>query len=247
MIIKEVLAKTILSKSRVLDYSINPYIGCEHACTYCYARYMKRFTGHKEKWGEFVDVKVNADKLLQREVAKKRIGRVWFSGICDPYQPIEKDYELTRKSLLILSKHKWPVIIQTKSSLIKRDIKLLSAFKDIEVGLTITTADEKMRRVFEPNSPTIEERIDTLASLWSSGLKTFVMIAPILPKADGLVARLRGKVNRVLVDRMNYHYADSVYRGLKLEQMLTDEYYVEKKKTLADAFSKENIPCQFLF
>lgn len=247
MIVREVMAKTILSKSRVLDYSINPYIGCEHACTYCYARYMKRFTGHKEKWGEFVDVKVNAESLLQHEITKKRIGRVWFSGICDPYQPLEKNYELTRKSLLILSKCDWPVTIQTKSPLIKRDLKLLSAFKDVEVGLTITTADEKIRRIFEPNSPTIDERINALTSLRSSGLKTFVMIAPILPKAGGLVARLKEKVDRVLVDKMNYHYADWVYRRFRLEGMMTDGYFAERKKTLADAFSKENIPCQFLF
>jgi hypothetical protein len=73
------------------------------------------------------------------------------------------------------------------------------------------------------------------------------MIAPILPKAERLVARLKGKVDHVLVDKMNYHYADWVYRRLGLEYMLTDGYFAEKKKTLTDAFDKENIPCQFLF
>ena len=72
MIIKEVYAKSILSKSKVMDYTVNPYIGCEHGCTYCYARFMKRFTRHKEKWGNFVDLKINAPKLLQREIKKKQ-------------------------------------------------------------------------------------------------------------------------------------------------------------------------------
>jgi len=113
MIVKEVYAKTILSKSKVLDYTVNSYIGCEHGCTYCYARYMKRFTGHKEEWGTFVDVKINAPRLLQSEIKKKKVGRVWISGTCDPYQRLEKRYKLTKRCLEILSKHSWPVTIQT--------------------------------------------------------------------------------------------------------------------------------------
>ena len=77
-----------------LQYVVNPYTGCEHACTYCYARFMKRFSGHKEPWGEFVDVKINACDLLPKELGRKRKGRVWMSGVCDPYQPLEARYEL---------------------------------------------------------------------------------------------------------------------------------------------------------
>jgi DNA repair photolyase len=147
MIVEEVYAKTILSRSKVLRYTINPYIGCEHGCTYCYARFMKRFTGHTEKWGDFVDVKMNAVSLLQREVKKNRAGRVWISGVCDPYQPLEKAYELTRGCLEILSRHGWPVTIQTKSPLILRDLDLLRKSNEIEAGLTITTADDRMENV----------------------------------------------------------------------------------------------------
>jgi DNA repair photolyase len=149
MKIKEILAKNILSKSKVYDYTLNPYIGCEHGCSYCYARFMKRFTGHKEDWGEFVDVKINAPELLDKEIKKKKTGRVWISGICDPYQPIEEKYELTRKFLEILLKHDWPVTIQTKSPLILRDIGLLKKLRKIEVCFTIATADEKIRKIFE--------------------------------------------------------------------------------------------------
>ncbi len=247
MIVKEVRAKTILSKSKVSDYTINPYIGCEHACTYCYARFMKRFTGHREKWGSFVDVKINAARLLRREIKKKRSGRVWISGVCDPYQPIEKKYELTRKCLEILSKRDWPVTIQTKSSLVLRDIELLRKFSDVEVGLTITTTDENIQKIFEPNSPAIRERIETLESLHSKGLKTYAMIAPLLPKAEGLVTLLSEKANYVLIDKMNYHYADWVYRRYGLEYAMTDNFFAQKKMELARALEKEEIPYQLLF
>jgi len=247
VIVKEVNVKTILSKSKVSDYAINPYIGCEHGCSYCYARFIKRFTGHREEWGRFVDVKINAITLLQREIRKKRVGRVWISGICDPYQPLEKKYELTKGCLEVLSRYGWPVTIQTKSSLVLRDIELIREFCDIEVGLTITTADEDVRRIFEANSSPIGERIETLEKLHSVGIKTYAMIAPILPKAENLVEQLGGKVDYVLIDRMNYHYADWLYRRYKLEHALTDNFFAEKKIELATAFEKEDIPYQLLF
>jgi len=247
MIVKEVYAKTILSKSKVADYTINPYIGCEHGCTYCYAQFMKRFTGHKEEWGRFVDPKINAPSLLQSEIKRKRAGRVWMSGMCDPYQPLEKKYELTERCLEILSRHGWPVTIQTKSPLVMRDVELLEKSGNVEVGFTIATAEEDVRKIFEPNSPSIEERIETLEKLHSVGIRTFAMIAPLLPKAEGLVAQLTAKVDYVLVDRMNYHYADWVYRKSGLEYAMTDDFFSRKKMELANAFKKEKMPCQLLF
>lgn len=247
MIIKEVYVKTILSKSKVSDYTINPYIGCMHGCTYCYARFMKRFTGHRERWGRFVDVKINAASLLQREIKKKQCGRIWISGVCDPYQPIEKKYGLTRRCLEILSKHGWPITIQTKSPIVQRDLELLRRFDNVEVGLTITTADEEVRKIFEPHSPAINERIETLKRLHSAGVKTYTMIAPLLPKAEGLVKKLSDKVDYVLIDRMNYHYADWVYKKYGLEYATTDKFFTQKKMELARALEKKDIPYQLLF
>ena len=89
VIVRETQAKAILSVSKIYDYALNPYTGCEHACSYCYARFMKRFTGHKEPWGEFVDAKMNAPDLLAIEIGRKTRGTVWVSGVCDPYQPLE--------------------------------------------------------------------------------------------------------------------------------------------------------------
>ncbi|MDH5624093.1 MAG: radical SAM protein [Candidatus Bathyarchaeota archaeon] len=247
MIVEEVYAKTILSKSKVFDYTINPYIGCEHGCTYCYARFMKRFTDHKEEWGKFVDVKVNAASLLQREIKKKRPGVVWISGVCDPYQPLEKEYELTKRCLEILLKHGWPVTVQTKSPLVLRDVEPLRKFDKIEVGLTITTADENIRKIFEPNSPPVEQRIETLGKLHSAGVKTFAMIAPLLPKTEGLATQLGGKADYVLIDKMNYNYADRTYKRHRLEYAMTNNFFTQKKIELANAFEKEGIPYQLLF
>ena len=247
MIVKELNAKTVLSRSKVLDYTINPYVGCEHNCTYCYARFIKRFTGHRENWGEFVDVKINVPSLLQREIWKKKIGRVWISGLCDPYQPLEKEYELTRRCLEILLRHSWPVTIQTKSPLVLRDIELLKRFSTLEVTFSIATGNEDIRRLFEPSSPTLRERIEALEKLRSEGIKTSVMIAPMLPEAESLALQLRSIVDHVLIDRMNYHYADWVYRRYNFEYAMTKHFFAEKKKELSDAFEKEGIRCELLF
>lgn len=148
--IKEIEAKSILTKSGIpgVDYCINPYVGCFHACKYCYATFMKRFTGHTEAWGSFVDVKVNAPDVLQKQLKNKVKGRVMVSSVTDAYQPIEAKYKLTRKCLEILLQNQFPVDILTKSPLVLRDLDLIKKFKDIEVGVTITTNDDKIRKVF---------------------------------------------------------------------------------------------------
>ena len=247
MIVREILAKSILSKSQVYDYVVNPYVGCSHSCRYCYAAFMKRFTGHREPWGEFVDVKINAPELLAGEIRKKRVGRVWVSGVCDPYQAAEKKYRLTRRCLEVLLENQWPVTIQTKSFLVLRDIGILGRFSDIEVGFSITTADEKIRKLFEPGASPIKERIHALDVLHSRGIRTFAMIAPILPKSEGLIGRLPGKVDHILIDRLNYSYANRIYKENKLEWAREDDYLVEKAEELSAGFKKAGIPVQVVF
>ena len=225
MIVKETQSKAILSKSQVYDYALNAYVGCQHSCIYCYARFMKRFTGHSEPWGEFVDVKVNAPQLLAKQIQRKPPARVWVSGVCDPYQPLEAQYRLTRQCLEILINAQWPVSVQTKSPLVTRDIDILRAGEGVEVGLSIATTDEHIRQIFEPHAPSIPSRIEALQALHAAGIHTFVMIAPILPGAEDLPDLLDGNADEVLVDRMNYHYADWVYRKYGLERYLTEEYF----------------------
>ncbi len=247
MILREIYARSILVKSQVSDYTVNPYVGCQHRCTYCYARFMKRFTGHKEPWGEFVDVKINAPDLLGKDINKKPPGRVWISGVSDPYQPIEKKYELTRKCLEILVGCGWPITIQTKSPLVLRDINLFTRSANIEVGLSVTTAEDDIRKLFEPNAPSIKERIKALGELHHQSIRTYAMIAPILPGAEGLAARLSGKVDYILIDRMNYHYGDWVYRKHNLENAVSYDFFLSKGKELASAFAEQGIECRVLF
>lgn len=247
MKIVEKEAKAILSKSQVYDYALNPYVGCRHNCVYCYARFMKRFTGHAEKWGEFVDVKINAPGLLAREVKKKKVGRVWVSGVCDPYQPLENRYRLTRKCLDILAGNGWPFTVQTKSALVLRDIDILKRAKDCEVGFTITTSDEKIAKIFEPGAPPSRDRIKALAALHAEGIRTFAMVAPILPGAEGLAGALKGSVDYVILDRLNYHYADWAYKKHGLQWAAEDRFFSQKGDELRAAFEKAGIPCQVVY
>ncbi len=245
-LVQEIQAKSILTKSRVFPYVINPYRGCQHGCTYCYARFMKRVTGHKEPWGEFVDVKVNAAELLRAEVRRKKPGRVWISGVCDPYQPLEAKYKLTRQCLQILVENKWPLTVQTRSPLVVRDMDILIGAPEVEVGFTITTADDSVRKLFEPHAPPIHARIEALDKLHRAGIRTFAMIAPMLPGAEGLGELLKGKVDHVLIDRMNYHYADWVYRKHGLQHELTPDFFETTARELARAWQESGIECEVI-
>ncbi len=247
MIVKEIEAKAILSKSQIYDFALNAYVGCQHGCVYCYAKFMKRFTGHREPWGAFVDVKINAAELLAREVKKKKKGRVWISGVCDAYQPLEKKYLLTRRCLEILVEQGWPITIQTKSPLVLRDLAILKRSTNVEVGFTITTADEKVRRIFEPGAPPAAARVEALGILHAEGIPTFVMIAPLLPHAEGLVDMLKGRVDHVLIDRYNYHYADWAYKKHGMTWALDEDFFLEKGEELRAAFEKAGTPCRKLY
>jgi len=247
MVLREIHAHSILVKSQVFDYVVNPYVGCQHSCTYCYARFMKRFTGHEEPWGEFVDAKTNAPDLLKHKIARKTPGRVWVSGVCDPYQPPETVYKLTRRCLEILVQYDWPITVQSKSPLVSRDLDLFRRSDKIEVGLSVTTADDQIRKLFEPGAPSAKERIAALEELHLAGIRTFAMIAPILPGAEGLAAQLSGKVDYVLVDRMNYHYGDWVYRKHHLEYAMSHDFFFSKGKELASAFAEQGVECRVLF
>jgi len=206
-IIREIQAKSILSKSGIpgADYCINAYVGCSHACVYCYATFMKKYTGHTEQWGTFVDVKVNAAELLRKQLQKAKRGHVMVSSVTDAYQPIEVKYRLTRQCLEILLEHKFPVGILTKSPLVIRDLDIIKSFDEIEVGITISTDDEKMRKIFEPGAPPIEARISTLRKLKEQGVKTYVFIGPMLPMHPEVLSEKIGKyADSILISRMNY-------------------------------------------
>ena len=251
MKVQEYKAKTILCRSRISaeTYCLNPYVGCQHGCRYCYATFMKRFTGHRERWGEFVDVKVNSPELLAKEARRAHKWEVIVSSVTDPYQPLERRYELTRQCLRILLEHQQPVSILTKSSLVLRDIDLLARFDQCEVGLTITTDKEEIRRVFEPHSSPIPERINALETLHRHGLRTYAFIGPILPQdPQRLAERLRRLVDFVYIDRMNYcGKIVGLYRKHGLEFGLEPGYFHHISQRLKEIFSADGVEVRVVF
>ena len=248
--IKETQAKSILNKSQIFDYCVNPYTGCQVNCRYCYARlFMKRYSGHKEPWGEFVDVKINAPEVLRKQLQRAKRGTVWISSVCDPYQTLEAKYELTRRCLKELLEKQFPVNIQTKSKLVLRDMDLLKDFKEIEVGFTITTNDEKIARSFEPGAASVSDRMKALEKLHASGIRTFAFIGPLLPgDPEKLVADLAGLVDKVFIDRMNYlNQIKAFYRQLNLEWATEDEFFQEYKARLLSELKKRRMKFEAVF
>jgi len=183
MKIREIKAKSIITRSNLpdADYVINPYVGCVHSCLYCYARFMKKFTGHKEPWGRFIDIKVNAPDLIPVGSLKYRGKSILLSSVTDPYNPFEKKYQLTRRILEKLIPLKPKLDVQTKSDLILRDVDLLKRFRSCRAGLTVTTLDDNLRKEIEPSTSSIQKRIKALKKLKEAEVKTYVFVGPILP------------------------------------------------------------------
>ena len=250
MIVQEITAKSILNPSKIFDFCLNPYTGCAISCKYCYARlFMKRYSGHHEPWGAFVDVKVNAPELLKKQLLRAKRGAVWISSVCDPYQPLEAKYRLTRQCLVELLEHQFPVFVQTKSKLVLRDLDLFRKFHDIEVGFTITTDDESVARWFEPRASSVRDRLAVLRKIHDAGVKTFVFIGPILPgNPERLIQDLHGIADRILIDRMNYiHSISGVYRQLGLEDKMTDDFFNKIKERLTAALQLRDMKFELLF
>jgi DNA repair photolyase len=248
--VAEVRAKSILNKSKIFDYCVNPYTGCEHNCAYCYARlFICRYSGHTEPWGRFVDAKVNAPELLRKQLVRAKRARVWIASVCDPYQPLEEKYRLTRHCLEELAARQFPVVIQTKSALILRDLDLFQRFEEIEIGFSIATESEEMARLFEPRASPVRERLKALEIIHEKGIKTFVFAGPLLPgSAEVLAGTLEGKADHVLIDRMNYiPTLKNFYLRHRLERESTDAFFHRQKTALVDALKKRGMSFEALF
>lgn len=263
----EIKAKSILNRSGIegVDYSVNPYLGCAHACAYCYARFMTRFHHKGERWGTFVDAKTNAVERLREEAPRKRRGIVLLSSVTDAYQPLERKYELTRGSLKVLKEHGYPVEILTKSDLVLRDMDIITEIGQCEVGFTITSLDEDVRRAFEPNASPVQSRLEALKQFNDSGVDTYAFLGPLLPylseeTLEPLLDTLADRVNRVIVDRLNpypaiwpttnevldRHYPDlrPVFKAATSKQ---SEYYDELRRKVARMCRERAIPADIIF
>ncbi len=231
VVLREVLCKSALSKTKIpgYDYCLNPYVGCTHACIYCYASFMCRFSGHTEKWGRFLDVKVNFPDVLAKQLSGRRThpaGQVLIGTVTDAYQPAEARYEITRKSLRVLADYEHLAVdLLTKSALVQRDISLLRELRSCEVGFTITTLDHAVARIIEPNASPPRLRLAAARQLLEADLSVWVFIAPLLPgltDTDEALATLLKElhdagVREILLDCLNpyplvVHNLQAAYR-----------------------------------
>lgn len=170
------------------DVSLNPYRGCEHGCIYCYARPTHAYLGLSPglDFETRLFVKRDAPALLRTELSRKsyRCSPLALGAVTDPYQPIERRYRSTRGLLEVLKACKHPLTITTKSSLIERDLDLLSgmaARRLLEVQISLTTMDHRLARVLEPRATAPARRVQTIQRLAEAGVPTRVMVAPVIP------------------------------------------------------------------
>lgn len=204
MKIAEVEVKDYVTKSNLpfCDYVINPYVGCPHGCRYCYASFMKRFSGHEEPWGEFLDVKRCAKPLGKKRLTGKA---VFLASVTDPYNPYEKRFEVTRSILEQLAEIDCRLYISTKSSLILRDLDLLKCQHDVIVDLSINTLDDAFRRDMD-RAASIPERLRALSELHEAGIRTVLFMSPIFPGITdwrAIVEATRGVADEYWFENLN--------------------------------------------
>lgn len=160
-------------------WSVNPYAGCAHACSYCYVPDTIR--AERRNWGSYVMVKKDLPTRLAKAMAKSHRHTVYLSTATDPYQPAEAEHCITRKCLEVLARKDWPIEVLTRSPLVLRDLDLLTQFSQVRVGLSIPTLDDRLRRTLEPNAPAIPARLRALRRLSDSGIPTFANYTPACP------------------------------------------------------------------
>jgi DNA repair photolyase len=209
---------------------------------------MMRYTKHWEPWGHFVDVKMNASRVLVKQVKRSRVGRVFMSSVCDGWQPLEEKYGITRACLEILLTNGFPITILTKSALASRDLDLLRGRREVELGATLTVLDEGLRSIFEPRSSSGEKRLFLLDQAREKGITTYAFLGPIMPYLFDTEENLRGLleafrdvgVDWIYVDLLNprpgvwaslrpvlrdhYPHLVSCYRGVLFNQRERGQY-----------------------
>jgi DNA repair photolyase len=168
------------------DYTLNPFVGCSFACNYCYAAFFQDSDKAKENWGYWVKVKENALQLLKRFRKTPLIDKtIYLSSATDPYQPVERDLQLTRSLLEEFIKyHQVRLVVQTRGSLVTRDIDLFKQFRTIQVNMTVTTDSEDVRKAFESKCPSIKSRLGAIQEVHEAGVKTCITLSPLLPVED---------------------------------------------------------------
>jgi DNA repair photolyase len=246
-------AKQVITRNEspdiAFDRSINPYRGCEHGCSYCYARPAHAYMGLSPglDFESKLFAKLNAPELLRQELLKPgyQPRTVALGANTDPYQPIEKTYRLTRQILEVLSEFNHPVGIVTKSALVLRDLDILKSMASrdlVKVAVSVTTLDPKLARKMEPRAATPPKRLSTIETLAKEGIPTVAMVAPIIPalndneieailktvaaagatEAGYVLLRLPLEVSDIFANWLKTEYPDRASRVLSLVRQTRD-------------------------
>ncbi len=186
------LTRTIIARNDSPDVgfeaSVNPYRGCEHGCVYCFARPTHEYLGFSAglDFETKIMVKIDAPELLEAELSSPRWKPevIAMSGVTDPYQPVERRLEITRRCLQVLARFRNPVTIITKNRLVTRDIDALSelaAHDGVSINISVTSLDAKLQRILEPRTSPPAARLEAISRLREAGIPVGVMVAPIIP------------------------------------------------------------------
>jgi DNA repair photolyase len=265
MRIKEIKAKSIIVKSGLPegDFVINPYIGCAHGCKFCYARFMKRFTGHTEPWGEFVDVKINAADLIPEGTNKYKGKSITIGSVTDPYQPVERKYQLTRKILEELIPLQPNLDIMTRSDLVIKDIDLFKQFKTFIIAVSLSTLDDKVRQELEPRASAVERRINALKKIHEAGIQTALFISPIFPELTDwrkIIGATKNFTDEYWFENLNLYPSirENIYSFLRKNHPKTvneykriyakdSNYWAEEEKRIEEFCQKNKISHRIYF
>lgn len=234
----------------MFDYTLNPYAGCRFACHYCYAAFFTRTAEKQSTWGDWLEVKSNALDLLKKKRKRPLVGKsIYMSSVTDPYQPIERELGLTRSLLEeLVTYHDVNLAVQTRGTLVTRDIDLLKQFRNVQVNMTVTTDDEIVRKAFEPRCPPNHKRLEAVKTLNEHGITTHITLTPLLPVrdastfADALLATGSGRfVTQFFHATRNRFIAGTgdKARALASEMNWTEETYKQVVAVLRDKLPYE--------
>ena len=249
--INEITAKSILNKSGLpaSDWDINPYNGCQFGCMYCYAAQIARWHHPGEEWGSFLDVKINAPELLKIELEKleikfnkKDFGFIFFSSITDPYTGLEAKYQLTRKCLEVLADfgYEGGIGIQTKSPLVLKDIDILKRLKNVQVGFTVTTLDDKVYRFLEVAAPPVSARIQAIKELTAAGISTYAFIGPILPHFVNSQKEINQLLDELLAAGISEVWFEHINLNSKIKARLFEYLKIEAPELIPEFEKADN-------
>lgn len=204
LLIRDVETKNIMTKSNlpVGGYSVNPYVGCTHGCKYCYASFMKRFTGHTEPWGTFLDIK---HWPAIKNPRKYKGQRVVIGSVTDGYLPQEKQVRNTRRILEQFKNSGAEILICTKSDLVLRDIDLLKEMGKVTVSWSINTLDEKFQADMD-QAASISHRLEAMKQVYEAGIRTVCFISPVFPGItdfEKIFERVKDQCDLVWLENLN--------------------------------------------